>query len=205
MPGPMLLVDDKRRKNYLFAFIDGMSRLIFHALILPLRGPGHLSTGFAPGPAQTELLRKLYLDNGPAFRSHHLEEITASWASPWSTHRPMCPRAGARSKNSSALSGPSFSPASKATPFGTSIRPCSAELGTSTNSASIWAPDRLHCKTSPTKWSASGRPPPIWKATSKKITPRRVALNRTVSLADRLYEAPVPLIGKQIILLYPRP
>ncbi|CAO0824683.1 transposase [Desulfarculales bacterium] len=22
--------------------------------------------------------RKLYLDNGPAFRSHHLEEITAS-------------------------------------------------------------------------------------------------------------------------------
>ncbi|CAO0824857.1 hypothetical protein DFAR_950031 [Desulfarculales bacterium] len=31
MHGPMLLVDDKRRKIYLFAFIDGMSRLIFHA------------------------------------------------------------------------------------------------------------------------------------------------------------------------------
>ncbi|CAO0821565.1 hypothetical protein DFAR_2480015 [Desulfarculales bacterium] len=35
----------------------------------------------------------------------------------------------------------------------------------------------------------------------KKAT-RRVALDRTVSLAGRLYEAPVPLIGKQIILLY---
>ncbi|CAO0823662.1 hypothetical protein DFAR_3820016 [Desulfarculales bacterium] len=29
-----------------------------------------------------------------------------------------------------------------------------------------------------------------------------MVLGRTVSLAGRLYEAPVPLIGKQIILLY---
>ncbi|CAO0821426.1 hypothetical protein DFAR_2330013 [Desulfarculales bacterium] len=28
MPGPMLLVDDKQRKTYLFAFIEDMSRLI---------------------------------------------------------------------------------------------------------------------------------------------------------------------------------
>ncbi|CAO0824729.1 hypothetical protein DFAR_850027 [Desulfarculales bacterium] len=38
---------------------------------------------------------------------------------------------------------------------------------------------------------------------SKRAT-RRVALDRTISLAGRLYEAPVPLIGKQIILLYHR-
>ncbi|CAO0819726.1 hypothetical protein DFAR_1100020 [Desulfarculales bacterium] len=36
----------------------------------------------------------------------------------------------------------------------------------------------------------------------RKRIARRVALNRTISLAGRLYEAPVPLIGKQIILLY---
>ncbi|CAO0822676.1 hypothetical protein DFAR_3220007 [Desulfarculales bacterium] len=29
--GPMLMVGDNRRKTYLFAFIDGMSRLIAHA------------------------------------------------------------------------------------------------------------------------------------------------------------------------------
>ncbi|CAO0822162.1 hypothetical protein DFAR_2860007 [Desulfarculales bacterium] len=45
---------------------------------LLLRGPGHLSTGLAPGPAQTGPPRKLYLDNGPAFHSYHLEEIIAS-------------------------------------------------------------------------------------------------------------------------------
>ncbi|CAO0822811.1 hypothetical protein DFAR_320013 [Desulfarculales bacterium] len=31
MHGPMLLVGDKRRKIYLFALIDDMSRLIAHA------------------------------------------------------------------------------------------------------------------------------------------------------------------------------
>ncbi|CAO0824886.1 hypothetical protein DFAR_970017 [Desulfarculales bacterium] len=39
----------------------------------------------------------------------------------------------------------------------------------------------------------------------KKRATRRVALDCTVSLAGRLYEAPVPLVGKQIILLYHGP
>ncbi|CAO0823182.1 hypothetical protein DFAR_340065 [Desulfarculales bacterium] len=38
----------------------------------------------------------------------------------------------------------------------------------------------------------------------RKRATRRVPLNSTVSLAGRLYEAPVPLIGKQIILILPR-
>ncbi|CAO0824589.1 hypothetical protein DFAR_710052 [Desulfarculales bacterium] len=36
----------------------------------------------------------------------------------------------------------------------------------------------------------------------RKRATRRMTLGRTVSLAGRLYEAPVPLIDKQIILLY---
>ncbi|CAO0822342.1 hypothetical protein DFAR_2960011 [Desulfarculales bacterium] len=36
----------------------------------------------------------------------------------------------------------------------------------------------------------------------RKRATRRVALDRTISLAVRLYEPPVPLIGKQIILHY---
>ncbi|CAO0820757.1 hypothetical protein DFAR_1860041 [Desulfarculales bacterium] len=36
----------------------------------------------------------------------------------------------------------------------------------------------------------------------RKRAPRRVPLNRNVSLVGRLYEAPAPLIGKQIIPLY---
>ncbi|CAO0820985.1 hypothetical protein DFAR_2050002 [Desulfarculales bacterium] len=76
-----------------------------------------------PALLKRELPRKLYLDNSPAFRSRHLEEITASLGIAWSIHRPTCLRSGARSKNSSPSSGPSFSPASKAIPFGTSMKP----------------------------------------------------------------------------------
>ncbi|CAO0824245.1 hypothetical protein DFAR_530019 [Desulfarculales bacterium] len=53
MHGPMLLVGDKRRKIYLFAFIDDMSRLSVHAKVYLSEGLAHLSTSLAPGPAQT--------------------------------------------------------------------------------------------------------------------------------------------------------
>jgi len=36
----------------------------------------------------------------------------------------------------------------------------------------------------------------------RKRARRRVATDRTVALNSRLYEAPVPLIGKQVTLLY---
>ncbi|CAO0821236.1 hypothetical protein DFAR_2210044 [Desulfarculales bacterium] len=88
------------------------------------------------------LPRKSYLDDGPAFRFHHLKEITVSLGIAL-VHSSS--RAGARSKDFSAPSDPNFSPASSAIPFETSMRPWSAELGTSTTSASIGASDRTPC------------------------------------------------------------
>ncbi|CAO0819948.1 hypothetical protein DFAR_1250005 [Desulfarculales bacterium] len=112
---------------------------------------------------------KLYLDNGPAFRSQHLEEITASLGIALVHASPYVLQGRGKIENYSAPSGPSFSPALRAAiPFGTSMRPWSARSRTSTTSASIWAPDRPPCNASPAKWSASGRPPPTWEATLGK-------------------------------------
>jgi putative transposase len=36
----------------------------------------------------------------------------------------------------------------------------------------------------------------------RKRTRRRVARDRTLVLNDKLYEAPIPLIGKQVLVLY---
>ena len=36
----------------------------------------------------------------------------------------------------------------------------------------------------------------------RKVARRRVARDRTITLDGRLYEAPVPLIGKQVTVLY---
>ncbi|CAO0824576.1 transposase [Desulfarculales bacterium] len=78
MHGPMLLVGDKRRETYLFALIDGMSRLIVHAEFYLSEGLATYLPALRQALLKRGLLRKLYLDNGPIFRFHNLEEITAS-------------------------------------------------------------------------------------------------------------------------------
>ncbi|CAO0824132.1 transposase [Desulfarculales bacterium] len=78
MHGPMFLMGDKRRKTYLFALIDGMNRLIAHAEFYLSEGLATYLQALRQALLKLGLPRKLYLDNGPAFRSHHLGKITAS-------------------------------------------------------------------------------------------------------------------------------
>ncbi|CAO0824501.1 hypothetical protein DFAR_670010 [Desulfarculales bacterium] len=72
MHGPMLLVGDKRRKTYFFAFIDDMNRLIVHAEFYLSEGRATYLQTLRQDLLKRGLLRKLYLDNSTAFRSHHL-------------------------------------------------------------------------------------------------------------------------------------
>ncbi|CAO0822920.1 transposase [Desulfarculales bacterium] len=74
MHGPMLLVDHKRRETYLFAVIDGTSRLIAHAEFYLSEGLATYIQALRQALLKRGLPRKLYFDNGPAFRFHHLEE-----------------------------------------------------------------------------------------------------------------------------------
>ncbi len=78
MHGPKVLYRDKMRKTYLIAIIDDHSRLITAAgfylsenlkTYLKVLEKAFLTRG---------LPRKLYVDNGPAFRSHHLKYVAAS-------------------------------------------------------------------------------------------------------------------------------
>jgi transposase InsO family protein len=78
MHGPMVTAGEKKRKTYLFAFLDDMSRLIAHAeFFLTERLDSYLDA-LRQALLKRGLPRKLYVDNGPAFRSAHLQEITAS-------------------------------------------------------------------------------------------------------------------------------
>ncbi|CAO0820760.1 hypothetical protein DFAR_1870002 [Desulfarculales bacterium] len=137
MHGPMLLVDDKRRKTYLFALIDDMSCLVVLAEFYLSEGLATYLQALRQALLKLGLSRKLYLDNAPPSAPTTWKRSPSLWASPWFTHCPTCLRARARSKDFSAPSGPSFYPASRAIPFGISMRPWSAGLGTSTTSASL--------------------------------------------------------------------
>jgi len=70
--------DGKIRKAYLFAFIDDMSRMIPHAAFYLNERVDTYVGALRIALAKRGLPRKLYVDNGPAFRSHLLGHATAS-------------------------------------------------------------------------------------------------------------------------------
>ena len=80
MHGPKIDVDGRMRKTYLIAIIDDHSRLIVYARFYLTENLAAYLTAFENAIATRGLPRKLYVDNGAAFRSHHLEYISASLA-----------------------------------------------------------------------------------------------------------------------------
>ena len=78
MHGPCVLESGKLRKAYLFAFLDDYSRLIPHAQFYLRENLENYIDAFLKALAKRGLPRKLYLDNGPSFRSLHLAHGCAS-------------------------------------------------------------------------------------------------------------------------------
>ena len=203
MHGPMVLVDDdKRRKAYLFAFIDDMSRLIPHAQFYASEKLDSFLDALRQALLKRGLPRKLYVDNGPAFRSKHLEEITASLGIALVHSRPYKPQGrgkierwfrGVRGQFLSGFRGKTLYELNQA--------------------LDCWIRDLYH----PRKHSATGQSPLKRFADHmqcvrtapkdledyfRKRARRRVAKDRSISLNSKLYEAPVQLIGQQVTLFY---
>ena len=202
MHGPMVLFDDKRRKTYLFAFIDDMSRLIPQAQFYLSETLDSFLDALRQALLKRGLPRKLYVDNGPAFRSKHLQEITASLGVALIHSRPYKPQGRGkierwfRTVRSQFLSG--FK--------GKTLKDLNEAL-------ECWIRDVYHDR----KHSATGQSPlkrfadhmqcirPAPKDLEdyfRKRAKRRVAKDRTLSLNGKLYEAPVHLIGQQVTVLY---
>ena len=80
MHGPKVDIDGKMRKTYLIAILDDHSRLVVHARFYLSENLASYLDAFEHAIATRGVPRKLYVDNGAAFRSHHLEYIAASLA-----------------------------------------------------------------------------------------------------------------------------
>lgn len=202
MHGPMIRVGDKKRKTYLFAFIDDMSRLIPHAEFYLSEGLPSFLSALRCALLKRGLPRKLYVDNGPAFRSTLLREITASLGIALVHSKPYKPEGRGKVERVFKTIQTQFLPGFKGN--------CLDELN---EALDCWLRDVYHKR----PHGATGEPPlkryadhmecirPAPKHLEdyfRKRARRRVAKDRTVALNGRLYEAPVPLIGKQITLLY---
>ena len=78
MHGPLIVDGKNKRKAFLFAIIDDHSRLIVNAEFYLNERLENFLDCFKKAAAKRGLPRKLYLDNGPAFRSHQLRLCLAS-------------------------------------------------------------------------------------------------------------------------------
>ena len=202
MHGPKVDVNGKMRKSYLIAVIDDHSRLITHGQFYLSEALRSYLQAFENALAKRGLPRKLYVDNGAAFRSRHLEYISASLAIALIHSKPYQPQGrGKIERFFRTVRGQ----------FLTGFR--GQTLYELNEAFDGWLSNIYHQrKHSSTKQTPIERfaanlqclraAPDNLHDYFRKVARRKVNKDRSITLNGRLYEAPVALIGKRVELLY---
>jgi hypothetical protein len=198
----MARVGEKMRKTYLIAFLDDHSRLVPHGEFYLSEGLVCFLDAFEKCLLKRGLPRKLYVDNGAAYRSHHLEQVCASLGIALIHARPYMPQGKGKIERFFRSVREGFLTGFK----GESLKDLNEAF-------SLWLEDIYHGR----KHGSTGQTP-FERFTSnmeclrpapadltdhfRKVARRRVAKDRTIILDGKLFEGPVSLIGKQVDLLY---
>ena len=202
MHGPAVGAQGKNRKAYLIAFIDDMSRLICHAQFYLSENLDCYLDALRQALLTRGLPRKLYVDNGAAFRSFHLHQITASLGIALVHAKPYQPQGKGKIERFFRTVRSDFLPAVRTQTL--------TDLNVALDG---WLRDvyhnREHRSTGQTPLARYAAHCECVRGAPKDLPDhfrqqarRRVAKDRTVALAGRLYEAPIALIGKQITVFY---
>ena len=202
MHGPMVEAGGKLRKSYLIAFIDDHSRLVPYGRFYFSEGLESYLDALKWALLKRGLPRKLYVDNGPAFRSRHLEYITASLGIALIHSKPYTPQGRGKIERFFKTVRSGFLTGFK----GKTIDHINEAFET-------WLTDSYHQRThggtgqSPfERFTAHTQclrsAPENLRDYFRKTASRRVGKDRTIVLNDRLYEGPVSLIGQKVELLY---
>ena len=200
--GPKVDVDGKMKKTYLIAIIDDHSRLITYARFYLSEALIYYLDAFENALATRGLPRKLYVDNGAAFRSKHLEYITASLGISLIHAKPYSPQGKGKIERWFKTVRSSFLPMFKGSGL--------IELN---EALTLWVTEsyhqRIHGATGQTpferftsKMHCLRTSPANLKDYFRKVARRKVNKDRTITLNGRLFEGPIPLIGKRVELLY---
>jgi transposase InsO family protein len=203
MHGPQVMVEGKARKAFLFAFIDDMSRLIPHGEFYLNERVETYVAALRIALAKRGLPRKLYVDNGPAFRSHLLSHATAALGIALIHSKPYQPQGKGKIERFFRTVRMQFLPSC----------PAALSLAQLNESFAKWLDEQyhatIHSSTRQTPLNRYLKHAHLVREAPKDLhdyfrvhASRKVDRDRTVSLGGKLYEAPIPLIGKIITLLY---
>jgi putative transposase len=204
MHGPKLLDGDRNRKTYLIVFIDDHSRLIPHGQFYTSEALIPFLDAFEQALLKRGLPRKLYVDNGAAYRSKQLEYTAASLGIALIHARPYMPQGKGKIERFIKTVRSEFLPYFQ----GESLLEINEAFD-------LWLSEiyhqRVHSSTgqSPFKRFTSRlecirTAPDNLKDHFRQTVRRRVNKDRTITVENRLYEAPVELIGKQVEILFHR-
>ena len=202
MHGPSVEIHGKKHKTYLIAFIDDHSRLIVYGQFYGSETTNSFMHAFEQGMLRRGLPRKLYVDNGSAFRSRQLMHTTASLGIALIHARPYKPQGKGKIERFFKTVRSGFLPGFKGTTLEDINQSFEEWLAKSYNgrkhSATGQTPlvrftDGLECVRST---------PDDLKDHFRKVVLRKVNKDRTIILDKRLYEGPVELIGKKVEVLY---
>lgn len=202
MHGPKVETDERKKKTYLIAFLDDHSRLLPHAEFYLSEGLDSWLDAFRQALLTRGIPRKLYVDNGAAFRSRHLERICASLGIALVHTPPYTPQGRGKIERFFRTVRSQFLPSF----LGGSLHDINVALD-------LWVREdyhqRCHSSTSQAPLIRFGDHIELIRAAPRdledhfrKEVRRRVAKDRTVSINNRLFEAPTKFIGEQISLLY---
>jgi len=202
MYGPPVSVDGRERRSFLFAFLDDMSRLVPHGQFYLTEGLDGYLDCLRQALTKRGLPRRLYVDNGPIFRSQHLAQITASLGIALVHSTPYQPEGRGKCERwFRTVRGGFLSRWKRA-----SLEDLNRGFLDWLHKSYHQNPHSVTGQTPMERFSSHLeclRPTPRdLEDFFRKRALRIVARDRTVSLNSRLYEAPVCLIGKRVALLY---
>ncbi len=203
MHGCKVDVEGRLMKSYLFGIIDDHSRLIPHARFYLKENINSYKDCLMKALHKRGLPRKLYVDNGPTFRSLQLGYATASLGIALVHSRPYRPEGRGKIER-----------------WFSTVRMCFLSVisdGLTIDQLNKKLNDWIDTQYHTTIHSSIGQTPMeryikhihlIRQAPAdlenyfRSRVSRRVDKDRTVSINGSVYEAPVELIGKAVALLY---
>jgi putative transposase len=203
MHGPHIEHGGKLKKAYLFAVIDDHSRLIPNARFYLAESLDCYRDCLIGAFEKRGLPRRLYVDNGSAFRSNALKYACARLGVALLHSKPYVPQGRGKIERFFLTVRKQFIP----------LLPHELTLEKLNEVFAKWIDEdyhaRVHSSTSQTPLERYLSQVHLLRAAPKDLRDyfripvrRKVEKDRTVTLEGRLYEAPVGLMGQTVTLLY---
>jgi putative transposase len=193
------------KKTYLIAFLDDHSRLILHAEFKDADSEENLIAALKIALNKRGLPRKLYVDNGPSFRSKRMAYALAVMGVALIHARPYQPQGKGKCERWFKTIRQSFLPGLALTDL--------ESLTTLNEALWKWIDGYYHQKTHSSTGQAplerfiqhlqaTRKAPASMETLFRFRALRKVNKDRSVSLHGKAYEAPIGSIGKKIELAY---